>query len=73
MSPNSYKMEEFSTPQPCFVYLSYILASYVRKMVEKVLIPSMSMLRLMGMRKLRSKKMVKNMMIANIFDGCTLE
>lgn len=66
ISPNYSKIEEFNTPQPVLVNLSYIFLSHEMKIVEKVLIPSMRILRVIGIRKFKSKKFVKNMMVANI-------
>lgn len=59
-------MEVFNIPQYLSISLSYIFRSKDKKMPEKVLIPSMSMFSVIGMRKLSRRKIVKNMIPAEL-------
>jgi hypothetical protein len=52
-------IEVFITPQPFFSFLSYNLRSTERKTPEKVLIPSMSILSVIGIKKLSRRNTVK--------------
>ena len=63
-TPNSYIIDVFKTPHSFLMVGSYSLRSKVRKMPEKVFTPSMTILRVMGMRKLSMRKMVKKMRVA---------
>lgn len=61
MTPNSYKIELLSTPQLLFVSLSSIFLSAIRKKAEKVLIPSMKIVREIGIRKLSKMKTLRKL------------
>ena len=63
-TPNSSIMDVLRTPHYFLIVGSYNFLSKVRKMPEKVLTPSMTMLRVMGIRKLSMRKMVKKMSVA---------
>jgi len=56
-------IDEFKMPHHLLLLGSYIFKSKDMKRAEKVLIPSIKILRVMGMRKFRRRKMVKKVII----------
>jgi hypothetical protein len=56
--PSSSTIEVLSTAHSLLDYLSISLLSAARNSPENVLMPSISMLRVIGIRKLSSRKMV---------------
>lgn len=56
-------IDEFKMPHHLLLEGSYIFKSKDMKRAEKVLIPSIKILRVMGMRKFKRRKIVKNVII----------
>ncbi len=71
--PSCSTIEELRTPQYFLNVLSYSLLSIDMNIPEKVLIPSIKILRVTGIRKLSNRNMVKNIRNANITNRGTLK
>jgi hypothetical protein len=63
-NPSSSMIDVLSTPQPLLHYLSNNFLSAERNSPENVFIPSISIFRVIGIRKFNSKKMVSIVRVA---------
>ena len=71
--PNSSIIDVFKTLQYFLVLLSYNFLSIDKKTPENAFIPSITMFRVMGIRKLSMRNMVKKIKVAMYIMGSTFD